>query len=72
MNKKMLVSLCVLGSFFSFGQANIGAARNLVIGQTVTVRGVATNGPELGAIRYIQDGTGAIPAYGSNLSSVLR
>jgi endonuclease I/DNA/RNA endonuclease YhcR with UshA esterase domain len=72
MNKKMLVSLCVLGSFFSFGQANIGAARNLAIGQTVTVRGVATNGPELGAIRYIQDGTGAIPAYGSNLSSVLR
>jgi endonuclease I len=72
MNKKMLIGLCVLGSFFSFGQANIGAARNLAIGQTVTVRGVATNGPELGPIRYIQDGTGAIPAYGSNISSILR
>ena len=68
----MLLGLCLIGSFFSFGQSNIAAARNSAIGQTVTVRGVATNGAELGAIRYIQDGTGAIPAYGSNLSSVLR
>lgn len=72
MSKKILVGLCVLGSFFSFGQTNIGAARNLAIGQTITVRGVATNGAELGPIRYIQDGTGAIPAYGSNINTILR
>ena len=30
------------------------------------------NGPELGPIRYIQDGTAGLPAYGSNLSSIQR
>ena len=38
----------------------IADARNQAIGQTVTITGVATNGPELGPIRYIQDGTAAV------------
>ena len=50
----------------------IADARNQAIGQTVTITGVATNGPELGPIRYIQDGTAGLPAYGSNLSSIQR
>ena len=50
----------------------IADVRNQAIGQTVTITGVATNGPELGPIRYIQDGTAGLPAYGSNLSSIQR
>ena len=50
----------------------IADARNEAIGQTVTITGVATNGSELGSIRYIQDGTAALPAYGNNLSGVQR
>ena len=50
----------------------IADARNQAIGQTVTITGVATNGSELGPIRYIQDGTAGLPAYGSNLSSIQR
>ncbi len=41
-------------------------ANNATAGPTVTVRGVATNGPELGAIRYFQDGTAGIAAYGGS------
>lgn len=37
-------------------------ARTLPVGDTVTVRGVATNGYELGKIRYFQDGTAGIAA----------
>ncbi len=41
----------------------IAAARAAGIGATVTVRGVVTNGPELGVIRYVQDGTAGLAAY---------
>ena len=39
---------------------------NATAGATVTVRGIATNGKELGAIRYFQDRTAGIAAYGGN------
>ena len=39
---------------------------NAVAGATVTVRGIATNGNELGPIRYFQDGTAGIAAYGGS------
>jgi len=39
-------------------------------GATVTVRGVVTNGPELGVIRYLQDGTAGIAAYSPSMSNV--
>ncbi|MEZ4936920.1 MAG: endonuclease, partial [Crocinitomicaceae bacterium] len=39
---------------------------------TVTIRGLVQNGDELGPIRYIQDATGGLPAYGGILSSVNR
>lgn len=71
MKKIILSSLVILSSISLFGQ-NIATARNAGIGQTVTVTGVSSNGSELGSIRYIQDGTAAIPCYGSNLSSVLN
>ncbi|WBA43391.1 phospholipase D-like domain-containing protein [Hymenobacter canadensis] len=38
-------------------------------GATVTVRGIVTNGPELGAIRYIQDGTAGIGVYSTTLTT---
>ncbi|MFM7400423.1 MAG: hypothetical protein ACKO4W_05915, partial [Bacteroidota bacterium] len=41
---------------------SIHQARLLPVGDTVTVRGVVTNGYELGKIRYFQDGTAGIAA----------
>ena len=69
--KKTITILLLSFSQFCFGQT-IAEARNESIGQTVTINGVATNGGELGAIRYIQDATAALPAYGNNLSSIQR
>jgi endonuclease I len=71
MKKIILSGLLAVISFMTFSQT-IADARNMGIGQTVTVRGIAANGSELGNIRYLQDGTAAIPAFGSNLSSVQR
>jgi phosphatidylserine/phosphatidylglycerophosphate/cardiolipin synthase-like enzyme len=72
--KKILLSilcLTILG-VQGFSQANIAAARAMPLGSTVTIRGIATNGPELGIIRYIQDGTAGIAAYGGAMSGVER
>ncbi len=41
----------------------IAAARALPLGTNVTVKGLVTNGPELGVIRYIQDNTAGIGVY---------
>ena len=40
-------------------------------GATVTLRGVVTNGDELGAIRYMQDGTAGIGVYSATLTASL-
>jgi phosphatidylserine/phosphatidylglycerophosphate/cardiolipin synthase-like enzyme len=49
---------------FSFGQAtDIATARSKDTLTVVTIKGIATNGAELGTIRYLQDNTGAIPAF---------
>jgi hypothetical protein len=69
--KKTFTLILISLSQFYFSQT-IAEARNQSIGQTVTINGVATNGGELGAIRYIQDATAALPAYGNNLSGVQR
>ena len=44
-------------------QITIGAARQAATGASVTVGGRVQNGGELGPIRYIYDGTGAIGVY---------
>lgn len=72
MNKLWMFAGLMLLPVLSNAQANIGAARNYAIGQTVTIKGVVTNGSELGSIRYVQDATGALPAYGTTLNSVSR
>ncbi|MCK5857437.1 MAG: T9SS type A sorting domain-containing protein [Bacteroidales bacterium] len=51
---------------------SIDSARTLGIGATVTVKGIITNGDELGGIRYFQDTTAGIAAYSSSMSGVLR
>ena len=71
MKKFILTGVLAISSLFASAQT-IADARNMGIGQAVTVKGVAGNGSELGNIRYLQDGTAAIPAFGSNLSSVQR
>lgn len=73
--KKYLLFFFPLLFIFFYGktQSTIADARQASPGSTVTITGVATNGAELGAIRYIQDVTGAIPVYGSNfVNSVNR
>jgi endonuclease I len=73
MNKKLILGLLVsASSFYASAQADISDARNYAIGQTVTIKGVVTNGSELGTIRYVQDGGAALPAFGSILNSVQR
>ncbi len=53
-------------------QISIDSARTLGVGATVTVRGIVTNGNELGPIRYMQDLTAGIAVYSSQLSNVNR
>ncbi|MEO8148487.1 MAG: phospholipase D-like domain-containing protein [Bacteroidia bacterium] len=50
----------------------IADARALGVGQTVTLTGIALNGPELGVIRYLQDTTAGIAIYDAGLSNVNR
>jgi hypothetical protein len=61
-----------LFDLFYFCQSTIYEARQADIGQTVIVHGVVTNGSELGSIRYIQDSSASIAAFGSLLNSVKR
>ena len=69
---KLILSITTLLLTTSLIGQTIADARNQAIGQTVTITGVATNGGELGNIRYIQDASAALPAYGSNLGTVQR
>lgn len=72
------VSLILAGLIFlglkGFSQANIAEARAMGVGATVTVRGVVTNGSELGSsIRYLQDNTAGIAGYSYNyMNSLVR
>ena len=61
---KLFYSL--LFSFIAFSlsaQLDIADARDASLGSTVTVKGIVTNGSELGDIRYLQDETAGIAAY---------
>jgi phosphatidylserine/phosphatidylglycerophosphate/cardiolipin synthase-like enzyme len=51
---------------------SIDSARTLGVGATVTIKGIITNGSELGTIRYIQDNTAGLALYSSSLSGVNR
>lgn len=72
--KKLIFTIGVLASLSANAQTiSISDARSTSLGQTVTVSGVVTNGAEFGGIRYLQDGTAGIAAYGgSQINSVSR
>jgi endonuclease I len=70
--KKIILSLFVLTCLSSIGQTDIADARTYALGQTITISGIATNGSELGPIRYIQDGTAGMAAYGTSLNGIQR
>ena len=63
MIRGILISIALFCSILSYGQIDIADARTTSLGQIVTVEGIATNGAELGIIRYLQDATGAIAVY---------
>ncbi len=44
-------------------QTAIAEVRDLPVGSTVTVRGIVTNGSELGGIRYVQDASAGIAVF---------
>lgn len=63
LNRIFVVTLLLL-PFNLFSQIiPVAQARSLAPGNTVTVRGIVTNGGELGKIRYLQDGTAGIAAF---------
>lgn len=73
--KKRLLTTILLAGIIVLGQAQISIAdaRILTPGTNVTVKGLVLNGAELGDIRYIQDNTGNIAAFGATLlDGVLR
>jgi len=70
MNKLILTGIVCLLAVLTGKAQDIATARIASVGSTVTFRGVALNGAELANIRYIQDATGGIAIYGSNLSTV--
>jgi phosphatidylserine/phosphatidylglycerophosphate/cardiolipin synthase-like enzyme len=66
MKKKLIFLLAILGiSVLANAQNTILEARGMV-NQTITVKGIVTNGSELGLIRYFQDNTAGIAAYGTS------
>lgn len=63
MYKNLLILLMLLSTAARAQVVSIAASRNMAPGTTVTVRGVVTNGAELGKARYLQDGTAGIVAF---------
>jgi phosphatidylserine/phosphatidylglycerophosphate/cardiolipin synthase-like enzyme len=73
MKKSLIFALFLLSIFsLSYAQNTILEARAMPEGTVVTVKGIATNGSELGVIRYFQDATAGIAAYGSLVNSSNR
>jgi len=72
MKKNILVILILVSFAFinTNAQISIADAHIASIGATVTVKGIITNGAELGSIRYMQDTSGGMALYGSSLSTV--
>lgn len=73
MKKTLILALAFLGiSTMISAQNTILEARGMAVGSVVTVKGIVTNGAELGVIRYFQDNTAGIAAYGSLVNPVMR
>jgi len=59
----LIVAFCLTPYLLSAQAISIQTARTQGPGTQVTVRGIVTNGAELGKIRYMQDGTAGLAAY---------
>ena len=70
MRKIGLIIAVLTATFYSQAQTNIADARTFGLGSTVTITGIATNGSELGPIRYVQDGTAGLACYGGPITGV--
>ncbi len=68
MTRILLLLVTLLFSASLNAQLSIAIARYQPLGSTVAISGIITNGPELGGIRYIQDVTGGIAIYDSDVS----
>lgn len=60
---RQFLPLFVLLVHAAAAQTPIDQARQLPLGSSVTVRGIITNGSELGGIRYVQDATAGIALF---------
>lgn len=67
-----ITGLAIISLSHLHAQADISSARAMGSGATVSISGIVTNGDELGTIRYMQDHTGGIAVYSSEMSSVQR
>jgi DNA/RNA endonuclease YhcR with UshA esterase domain len=64
MYSRLFFFLLLTQTFLTNAQIQtIANARLMPVGSTITVRGIVTNGAELGKVRYIQDETGGIAAF---------
>ncbi|MBN1650624.1 MAG: T9SS type A sorting domain-containing protein [Bacteroidales bacterium] len=70
MKKFLLFTFLGLANFI-YAQDNILEARGM-LGQSVSVKGIVTNDDEFGPIRYFQDNTAGIAAYGSAIDNVRK
>ena len=72
MKKTTTLIFATLLSVVGFAQ-DIATARAQAVGATVTITGVATNGDELGSIRYIEDATAGMAIYDpGSMGAVVR
>ncbi len=72
---KLLTLITGFSLFFLIrisAQQDIASARDMGSGASVTVSGIITNGEELGTIRFLQDPSGGIAIYSSELQEVQR
>ena len=69
--KTLFTFFALFISLSIIAQEKIADVRDRV-GQQVTVSGIVTNGEELGIIRYFQDETAGLAAYGSLVENVKR
>ncbi|MCK4880345.1 MAG: hypothetical protein KAS82_06790, partial [Bacteroidales bacterium] len=68
----MITGLALACLIHLSAQQDIASARAMGSGASVTISGIITNGDELGTIRFMQDRTGGIAVYSSEMSGVQR
>jgi phosphatidylserine/phosphatidylglycerophosphate/cardiolipin synthase-like enzyme len=68
----ILIAFILLSGFVKAQLVSIATARTYSVGAQVTITGVCMNGQELGNIRYIDDGTGSIAVFSTQINGMVR